>query len=270
METTGNTTRLYEKLYYETNVDVQINWLKFLNSFKSISKRGYLDLAPILERVGNELKENEEFKLPVFVSSADIYTRKKLKKSLDKNDIPEVKEYVNEGITLESTYDLIVGLFIRKFIRRNKETIESLISYYESSKRTQDWFLKNLLEMLITTKLSTDIQVDNELNPFIDYFASSCQIDLKETTTAKSYVHIILTLMEDIIKEFNLDKKYPPFVIEQIEISKSEISMGRVDDLEVLFTALEGFENIIKYVYENDVSKTIEKPITYSLTPKND
>lgn len=55
MENIENIQSKKIKEYYKANIDVHIDYLLALNNFKSISSIGFMELAPILESVRNEL-----------------------------------------------------------------------------------------------------------------------------------------------------------------------------------------------------------------------
>lgn len=111
---TNYTTNKTLMNYLKANIDVHINYLLFLNSFTSISNRGFMEIAPIIESLRDKMYQAFPNDLiPDDTVKVNLMVETKLASMLDEIGLSEIKDYIGFNLKKEDIINLTTSIFLR-------------------------------------------------------------------------------------------------------------------------------------------------------------
>lgn len=167
--------------YYNSFVDVHINYLLFLNSFESISNRGFMELAPILESLKKEMHETFSFDLiPETTIDINKLVVARLSRKLEEKGLSEVKEYIGYKLNIEDIINLATTLLLRN-------SIISIPSINSDNKEAK--IITNTVESMQKRIPSTSLNIGDYSFDLIGYFLESLRIKANNDKSLVSYIY---------------------------------------------------------------------------------
>lgn len=173
--------------YFKANIDVHINYLLFLNSFKGISKnKGFMELAPLIESLRGKLYQAfADDLIPDETKKVNIMITRKLEEFLDELDLSEVKEFIGLHLSEEDIINLSTTLFLRR-------SIFSSPSLNGEMNSTEEKVISSTLNKMKTTIPATEIDINGYSFELVSYFISSLQMKAEKNQSLLSYIYDFL------------------------------------------------------------------------------
>lgn len=210
--------------YYKKNIDVHINWLLFLNSFSSITTKGFLTAAPIIESVRKDAyirvnPVNTDTRL-INYDVVELITEIIKEKGLE-----EVIPYIGKDIEEKDILNMTSATYIRSnILRRTSEN--PALSYFENTLRG--------------INMVHSIKINGYSEELLNYYLESLRIKGSKNAKIEHYLIVTITILETINRlsseeEFELDKNLLNEVTTTSMISdvSSLISLFNSQDMEL-------------------------------------
>lgn len=174
--------------YFKANIDVHINYLLFLNSFKGVSKnKGFMEMAPLIESLREKLYQSFAYDLiPDDTKKVNIMITKKLEELLDEINLSEVKEFIGLDIHEEDIVNLSTSLFLRR-------SINALPSINEENNSTEEKVISSTLSKMQSTTPTTDMDINGYSFELVSYFIESLRIKAEKNKSLLSYIYDFLS-----------------------------------------------------------------------------
>lgn len=189
---TNYTTNRTLMAYYKSNIDVQINWLLFLNSFKSISnKKSFMEVAPILEEI--RIKAYTAFEddlVPDNTKQVNNQIKNMIGKLLDEYGVSDAKTHIEENITEQDIINLSTATFIRQEVSSLK--IDEFTKYEDYK------FISLIVKNLKNEKIKTSIVANGISKELLEYYLESLRISSSEDYSLQNYIYTVLELVKGI------------------------------------------------------------------------
>lgn len=195
---TNYTTNRTLMAYYKSNIDVQINWLLFLNSFKSISnKKSFMEVAPILEEIRNRLYTSFEFNLiPDNMVHINTEIKNVIGELFDEYDISDAKEYIEKDLFIKDIINLSTAIFIRQELANLK--IDELMIQGIKIPSEEVRFILESLKQIKYEKVTTSTNIEGYSKELLKYYFESLKISSDDTVTLQNYIYTVLELIKGI------------------------------------------------------------------------
>lgn len=229
------TTKNYAYDYYKNIVDVNVNWLEFLNSHSKFLNVNFLELAPKLEEIReklyNSFKNSKLTNKDIFFVNGEVKVM--IAYLLKKIGYSDLQEYIYYGLDEKEKNDLSIALYIKRSIQSKMEDIEVLD--YSLSKENP--LLKDALKRLKNIELSTTLSSDID---FTEYYLNS--LGIKESDNSLiGYIYFNLIIIKNIFILMNTEQSinYVPCVDELIE---EILNKGIITNINNLVKVFEVFE----------------------------
>ncbi len=119
METTKDITQIktLEQLY-KANIDVHINYLLTLNGYMSISKKGYMDTAPILEAIRQELYEKNFSGMgQVYLPTINTLVKVDLGIMLLNHGLLGTEKFIDYNLKESDVFTLTIVVYLSRIIK---------------------------------------------------------------------------------------------------------------------------------------------------------
>lgn len=172
--------------YIRSNIDVHMKYLLFLNSFKDISNKGFIYIAPILDNITNELYTSFVIdSMPDDTIEVNKEVVNKISELFDKYDIPEVKKYIGYEINEKD----IIKLSLATFIRKQIQSLSTNIDEIEHIDSNQIKVIIDSLEYMKHIKIKANIKVNGFSNELIGYYLEELKIEKNESSSIDSYMY---------------------------------------------------------------------------------
>lgn len=186
--------------YLNANIDVHINYLLFLNSFKSLSQdKGFMEIAPIIESIREKLYQAFDYDLiPDDTRKVNYLITKKLGEYLDKANLSEIKKYIGTDITEEDIINLSTVIFLRKSIANNY--------LIDEVNKPETKIISSTLNKMVNRIPSTDITINGYSFELASYFLESLKIKAEKNQSIVSYIYDFISdtsLINSMIKRLD-------------------------------------------------------------------
>lgn len=169
--------------YYKVNIDVHIDYLLFLNSFKGISNKSFMELAPIIESIRGKLYQAFAYDLiPDDTSHVNRMITKKLESLLDEVGLSETKDYIGEGLKEEDIINLSTAIFLKRNILEIPKANAEVT-------REEEKVITSTLEKMINTIPTSDIKINGYSFELASFFLESLRIKALEGKSIISYIY---------------------------------------------------------------------------------
>lgn len=119
METTKDKTETntLEQLY-KASIDVRINYLQTLNSRMPISKVSFMEVAPILEKIRNDLYQKKiSNEGPIYIPTISTHVSINLKLLLVDYGLDDLSEYIDYNLKEKEVRNLTTVVFLNKVLK---------------------------------------------------------------------------------------------------------------------------------------------------------
>lgn len=170
--------------YFKANIDVHINYLLYLNSFKGVSRnKGFMELAPLIESLRGKLYQAFAYNsIPDGTKQVNMMLTKKIGELLDEVNLSEVKEYI--GLDLKE--DDIINLSTTLFLKRS---ISSFRPINQEETSVEENVISATLDKMIKNFPTADININGYSFELISYFIESLQIRAEKNKSLIEYIY---------------------------------------------------------------------------------
>lgn len=228
--------------YYFENKIVQANWLQFINSFSSISKIGFMEVSPKLERVKEKDIEVDEENLNA--THINDLVKESIGEYLDSIDLEEVKKYIQIELSTEDVIDFTIARYIKKTLFSLGDEIHTII---ETKK---DPLVASFLKSIRGKSISTELHANGYSNNLLEYYTDTIQVSYRENESVKKYIFDQLQIVKTVLNLLSTRTKYCDFNEEDNTLIDDLINDTMMNsenvDISILIDVLDKFKTIIK------------------------
>lgn len=180
---TDYTTKKTLMDYVKANIDVHINYLLFLNSFKGISpSKGFMTIAPIIEGLREKLYEAfADDLIPDDTSQVNMMITNKLGELLDEANLGEVKEFIGINLSEEDIINLSTSIFLRNSLAN--------IPSIEVGNETETKIISSTLKNMGSNIPASEIAINGYSFELASYFLESLRIKAEKNQSIITYIY---------------------------------------------------------------------------------
>lgn len=200
-KTTGKySTNTYE--YYKNMIDIEIGWLQFLTSFGRIKNTRSFDLEHQLELLKLEMLEGIEDFIDNNNTDESIENlsliREYLEECLRKRHLDYVIPYVNYGLSDNDKNDLIVLMYVRKFVKSISSDLREIREVLRKINTSDIRAINTLIDNV--TRLLPDVYLKSEEfgDSMMDFYASEVGVKFSHEGSGSAYIYMVLMLLDRI------------------------------------------------------------------------
>ena len=173
------------KLFINSYIDMEINWLKNLLSFNIIKSNGR-NINEILEIIRTDLYE-------LFASVNSVYAyettiEEMLKLLLIKYDLIDLTGVIGLGLSSRQKEEISLTLFMKKTVLRHCEDYTEMINYAKDNPSPNSELLISYLSDLRLNRPTQDMTIPAIKPIIVDEYFHSLSIGQKDNTSLYQYI----------------------------------------------------------------------------------
>lgn len=214
--------------YYKMNVDIHINWLLFLNSFRSISNKVFLEVASKLEMIRQMLYASPNI-LSYDTREINAIIVNDICNLLVKNGLEETTSYVGSYLSEEDFLKYTQATYIRKRILESSDFFKN------------DYYFYDILRKI---NMEDNLEIGDFSSNLLSYFLESIRIKMNSKVSISEYNAIITTLLQSLYKYKGYEDR-----VEIMESMLHEfIENGYIEDVQNIVKIIPNITKTLKIV----------------------
>lgn len=206
--------------YYKKVIDTYIKWLLFLNSFGEISDKNFLEVAPCLIKIKNEVQNdvlNEN--LSGDFNEVNLFVVNKISSYLIQYGLTSYVNHLTSYLSDRKINNLATADFIRSEILINADYVDS-----------------EVVSVVREGRITDNLKIEGYSSDYVSYYLESIKVSYNEEKSVENYLFDTLIKIEQVLITNGKSKEYISNVIEDfiknLSITNVELFLNEIIDYE--------------------------------------